>query len=87
MENDRGATHWNYRILVSTDSYGNDYYALYEVFYTDNTADAWTADPIDFGADSPEDVLRMLKQAVSDCERQPVLRISGDELVGVSDGE
>lgn len=72
---------WNYRILVS-ETNGEDYYAIHEVFYDDGgNPNGWTQEPIDFGGDSVLSVYSALRMAYLDIRRYPPLRIQGKSLV------
>lgn len=66
---------WHYQILRHKSPTGEEWYALHEA-YTDPTG--YTADPIDFRGDSPEEVVSALRMALKDAERHPV--VNADDL-------
>ena len=66
---------WNYRIIRHTAP--KVWFGLHEVFYDDTGKPiSYTEKPIDFTADKDEgadDIVTMLRQALSDAEKLPVL--------------
>lgn len=78
---------WNFRILGTTFADGSERFAVHEVFYDydGDIPNSWTAEPIDFGGDTVDEVRQALAQALNDCTRQTPLRIAGSKLVEVTD--
>ena len=81
---------WNYRILVRTSTRpgGEDYFAVHEVFYDydGDIPNSWTAEPVDFGGDTVDEVRKALAQALDDCTKQTPLRIVGSKLEEYAQG-
>ena len=56
---------WNYRITRET-ARGVTYYALREVYYDDGgRPEGWSADPVRFTGDTPQDIVEDLLLAAS----------------------
>lgn len=68
---------WNYRIVHVPNEWGEVEYGIYEVFYEDDKS-PWlrTERPIDFVADTPEDLIRILQMALKDAQKYRVLEDS-----------
>ncbi len=57
---------WNHSI-IKRDLKKPVYYAVHEVFYNDvGEITSWTSEPIDLTADSPKEILEILKQITAD---------------------
>jgi hypothetical protein len=77
-----GVMSWNYRIIRSKLD-GADYFALHEVFYDeDGNPTSRTDAPVDFGGDSPEEVIEGLRMALSDAQKHPVMNDPWPHEVG-----
>ena len=74
---------WNYRITRET-ARGVTYYALREVYYDDGgRPEGWSADPVRFTGDTPQDIVEDLLLAASAWSRG-VLDLDTRETVRVS---
>lgn len=69
---------WNYRIIrhTNTNEVGGEpfWFAIHEVYYNDKGEEnGWTKDPITFVGDSPDEIVRSLRMALSDALKYPNL--------------
>jgi len=72
---------WNYRI-IRHETNDEVWYAVHEVYYDkDGTLNGWTEDPVRFGGNDREDLLKGLAMALRDCRELPVLEEHGETLV------
>jgi len=63
--------HWNYRIIhVKTDT--EDYYGLFEVYYSDRIPFARTMESNIFG-ETPQELIDTLEMALKDIKNSPVM--------------
>lgn len=67
---------WNHRIVKHSKTIdGNEavWYSVHEVYYDDAGAETnMTQDPITFVADTPEELIENLKQALEDAKKNPI---------------
>lgn len=81
--------HWNYRIIhVKTDT--EDYYGLFEVYYSDRIPFARTMESNIFG-ETPQELIDTLEMALKDIKNSPVMEDDeiddalGDKILGHND--
>ena len=77
----RPITHWAYRLIVTADEEGDDFYlTVHEVYFDDEGPHSWTVEPVKFGGSTEGEVVEALAQALRQI-REPVLAVEGDHLV------
>ena len=78
----RPITHWAYRLIVTADEEGDDFYlGVHEVYYDDDGPHSWTAEPVKFGGSSVGEVVESMSKALADIRDEAPLVIDGDQLM------
>jgi len=64
-------SHWHYQLMRHHNNFGEEYYAIHEMFLLDD-GDAWTENPVTVTGESIEDVKKSLMLMLGDIDKHGV---------------
>ncbi len=66
------SSYWNYQVMKHIDTFGEDYYAVHELYHMED-GEGWTENPVEVTGESIEDLKKSLMLMLKDIDKHGVM--------------